>query len=144
MPSWHVAAGNRNEACQARLRGEQVITIGIEAAIGNPIADREELARGLKRNLKSMASNIFRAIAPIASRRPLNDRAAAAERLSASSRASSRTLNALSRPFALGRESSARLLARVCSAAVQRPGRSASVGTASKILGERLLRGNIG
>ena len=45
MASRHVALGNRNEARQARFGGEQVITVGIEAAFRNPIPDREELTR---------------------------------------------------------------------------------------------------
>src|SRR5438132_1348286 len=42
--SGDVATRDRDEARQARLGGEQVVVAGIEAAIGQAIADREELA----------------------------------------------------------------------------------------------------
>ena len=45
MPGRHIAFGDRDEARKPRFGGEQVVTVGIERAVVDPVADREELAR---------------------------------------------------------------------------------------------------
>ena len=48
MPRRHVALGDRDEARQARLGGEQVVAVGIETALGDLVPDRQELPRGVE------------------------------------------------------------------------------------------------
>ena len=43
-----VTLGNRDEACEPRLRRQQIVTTRVEAAIGNAVADREELPRRIE------------------------------------------------------------------------------------------------
>ena len=45
MLDGHVAAGDRDEARQARLRGQQVVVAGIEGPVLRPVSDREEVPR---------------------------------------------------------------------------------------------------
>ena len=43
-----VALGDRDEAGQPRLGGEEVVPAGIGAAVRDAVADREDLARGIE------------------------------------------------------------------------------------------------
>ena len=40
----NVSLGDRHEARQPRLRGEEIVTARVERALGDEIADREQLA----------------------------------------------------------------------------------------------------
>ena len=43
MRDGDVALGDRNEACETRLRGEEIVATGVEAAVGDAIPDRQQL-----------------------------------------------------------------------------------------------------
>src|SRR4029453_8019096 len=47
-----VTLGNGDETCEPRLRRQQIVTIRVEAIIGNAIADREELPRRIEEKAK--------------------------------------------------------------------------------------------
>ena len=48
----NVPLGNRDKACEPRLRRQQIVTTRVEAVIGNAVADREEFARGIEEKAK--------------------------------------------------------------------------------------------
>ena len=47
-----VTLGDGDEACESRLRGQQIVTTRVEAVVGNAIADREELPRRIEEKAK--------------------------------------------------------------------------------------------
>jgi hypothetical protein len=48
VPGRDVALGDRHEAAQPRLGGQQVVAAGLERAVGHAIADGEQLPRGVE------------------------------------------------------------------------------------------------
>ena len=48
----NVPLGNGNKACEPRLGRQQIVTTWVEAVIGNAVADREELPRGIEEKAK--------------------------------------------------------------------------------------------
>ena len=47
-----VTLGNGDEACEPRLRRQQIVTTRVEAVIGNAVPDREELPRRVEEKAK--------------------------------------------------------------------------------------------
>src|SRR4029077_20642969 len=45
MRRWDIALGNGHEAWESRFRSKQVVTIGVQIAIGDAVADGEKFAR---------------------------------------------------------------------------------------------------
>ena len=135
VPRRHVALGDRDEARQARLGGEQVVTVGIETAVRDPIPDRRGAGAPGRRESRTPSRRTFSSSAsPSASRRPLNERAARAERSRASTRTSTRSSSVrVARAAPSCAANSARRRVRISIAASQRLGRSARVGTESKM-----------
>ena len=43
-----VALGDRDEAGKTRLGGEEVVAVGVGLAVGDPVADGEEVTRGIE------------------------------------------------------------------------------------------------
>ena len=83
VPRRHVAFGDRDEARQARLGGEQVVAVGIERAVGDLVADREELPRRVEAESRTpWRRTSSRASSASAARRRSSARAALAERSS--------------------------------------------------------------
>ena len=52
VPRRNLALGDRDETRQPRFRREQVVTIGIETPVGDAIADRKQLARGIEQEVE--------------------------------------------------------------------------------------------
>ena len=82
----HVALGDRDEARQARLGGEQVVVARVEPAVGDAVADREELAARVEEEARSPSRGQARAPTRRSSQAP-RERAGRPRRAEASRRA---------------------------------------------------------
>ena len=49
MPSRHISLGDSDEARKSRFGSKQIVTAGIERALGHLVADREKLARRIQK-----------------------------------------------------------------------------------------------
>ncbi len=52
MPRRHVALCDRDKTSEARFRSEQIVTVGIETALGDAISNREKLACGVEKKIE--------------------------------------------------------------------------------------------